>query len=67
MSFRISWGPEAEFVTIVTKSAEDAFRLASEYEAMGQPPIVSLDDGTMISAFELEVMASASEAYAAYH
>ncbi len=64
MSFHLSWGPEDGFVTIVTKNALEALILSSEYEAKGRAPTVLLDDGTAVTPFELEVMASSAAAVA---
>ena len=56
MSYRISWGPETGFVSILTNTAQDALLLAADFERRGLPAMVSEMDGTPLTSFDLELI-----------
>lgn len=59
MSYRISWGPEEGFVSILTVTAQDALLLAADFERRGLPALVSEMDGTPVAPFDLELLVAA--------
>jgi hypothetical protein len=59
MAYRISWEPNAGFVSIVAPTAQDALLLSAEFERKGMPAMVSELDGTPLTALDLELMVAA--------
>ena len=59
MSYRISWGPEEGFVSILTRTAHEALLLSADFEQRGMPAMVSEMDGTPLTSLDLELIVTA--------